>query len=430
MSFVRTYTKPKVFGLITLGALVAGALLGFLAKDSGSKWLSESLTTIATVFTNLLQFTVIPLVFTAIIVGVTSLRGLGGPRTATRLGGRTLLWFAITSLIAVLIGIVIGLIVQPGDGVQVTPTKANVAKIGDRAGGNWWTFVQDLVPDNFLHAFSEGNVLQVVFLSLIVAAATYALGERANAFVTFNQAVFDVTQKVLGWIILLAPIGVLGLIGKAFANYGNQFIKPLFSLIWTVYLGAVLITFVVYPLLLRFVGRISPRRFFAKSWTALQFAFVSRSSGATLPLSRQSAVDLGVSPGYAGFAVPLGTTTKMDGCAALYPALASVFIANIAGIQLSAVQYIGIVLVAVFGALATAGTTGWFTMLTLTLSAINLPPEVTATGLAIVIAIDPILDMARTATNVAGQITVPVLVARQENLLADEAAAEKLPVPA
>ncbi|MFC0109967.1 dicarboxylate/amino acid:cation symporter [Kibdelosporangium aridum] len=419
MSFVRTYTKPKVFGFVTLGALVAGAVLGFIAKDSGAKWLSETLTTISTVFTNLLQFTVIPLVFTAIIVGVNSLRSLGGPRTATRLGGKTLLWFGITSLIAVLMGIVIGLIVQPGSGVQVAPTEANIARVEDRATGNWWTFIQGLVPANFLEAFTEGKVLQVVFLALIVAAATYALGDRAKPFVTFNQAVFDVIQKVLGWIILLAPIGVLGLIGKAFATYGNQFIAPLFSLVWTVYLGAALIMFVVYPLLLKFVGKIDPRQFFARSWNALQFAFVSRSSGATLPLSRQSAVDLGVDPGYAGFAVPLGTTTKMDGCAALYPALASVFIANMAGIELSVAQYIAIVAVAVFGSLATAGTTGWFTMLTLTLSAINLPPEVTATGLAIVIAIDPILDMARTATNVAGQITVPVLVARQENLLDD-----------
>ncbi|MCE7006002.1 dicarboxylate/amino acid:cation symporter [Kibdelosporangium philippinense] len=420
MSFVSTYSKPKVFGLVTLGALVAGAVLGFIAKDSGVKWLSETLTTISTVFTNLLQFTVIPLVFTAIIVGVDSLRGLGGPRTAGRLGGKTLLWFAITSLIAVVLGIVIGLIVQPGSGVQVTPTQANIARIEDRASGNWWTFIQGLVPSNFLEAFTEGAVLQVVFLALIVAAATYTLGDRVRPFIAFNQAVFDVIQKVLGWIILLAPIGVLGLIGKAFATYGNQFIKPLFSLVWTVYLGAALIIFVVYPVLLKFVGKIDPRQFFAKSWNALQFAFVSRSSGATLPLSRQSAVNLGVDPGYAGFAVPLGTTTKMDGCAALYPALASIFIANMAGIELSVAQYIGIIAVAVFGSLATAGTTGWFTMLTLTLSAINLPPEVTATGLAIVIAIDPILDMARTATNVAGQITVPVLVAQQEDLLERE----------
>jgi Na+/H+-dicarboxylate symporter len=420
MSFVRTYTKPKVFGLITLAALLLGALLGFIAKNSNVSWLAETLDTIGTIFTNLLQVTVIPLVFTAIVVGVNSLRSLGGPRTAARLGGKTLLWFATTSLIAVLIGIVIGLIARPGTGVQVTPSQATVDRLSQRAQGDWWTFVKDLVPDNFIAAFSEGDVLQVVFLALLIATATYALGDRAAPFVAFNQSVFDVIQKVLGWIIRLAPLGVLGLIGNAFATYGNQFIKPLFSLIWTVYLGAALILFVVYPLLLKFVGKISPLKFFGKAWTALEFAFVSRSSGATLPLSRQTAVNLGVDRGYAGFAVPLGTTTKMDGCAALYPALATIFIANIFGVQLSFVQYLGIVLVAVFGSLATAGTTGWFTMLTLTLSAINLPAEVIATGIAIVFAIDPILDMIRTATNVAGQITVPVLVARGEGLLDDD----------
>jgi Na+/H+-dicarboxylate symporter len=420
LSFVRTYTKPKVFGLITLGALLLGALLGFIAKNSSVGWLAETLDTIGTLFTNLLQVTVIPLVFTAIVVGINSLRSLGGPRTAARLGGKTLLWFAITSFIAVLIGIVLGLIFRPGTGVRVTPSEATVDRLAQRAQGDWWTFIKDLVPDNFIAAFADGQVLQVVFLSLLIGIATYALGERAAPFVTFNQAVFDVIQKVLGWIIRLAPLGVLGLIGHAFATYGNQFVKPLFSLIGTVYLGAALILFVVYPVLLRVVGQVSPLRFFGKAWTALEFAFVSRSSGATLPLSRQTAVNLGVDPGYAGFAVPLGTTTKMDGCAALYPALATIFIANIFGVQLSFLQYVGIVLVAVFGALATAGTTGWFTMLTLTLATVNLPPEVTATGIAIVFGIDPILDMVRTATNVGGQITVPVLVARQENLLDDE----------
>jgi Na+/H+-dicarboxylate symporter len=420
LSFVRAYTKPKVFGLITLAALLLGALLGFIAKDSSVGWLAETLDTIGTVFTNLLQVTVIPLVFTAIVVGINSLRSLGGPRTAARLGGKTLLWFAITSLIAVLIGIALGLIFRPGTGVEVTPSKATVDRLAQRAQGDWWTFVKDLVPDNFIAAFADGEVLQVVFLSLLIGVATYALGERAAPFVTFNQSVFDVIQKVLGWIIRLAPLGVLGLIGHAFATYGNQFVKPLFSLIGTVYLGSALILFAVYPLLLRLVGQVSPARFFGKAWTALEFAFVSRSSGATLPLSRQTAVNLGVDPGYAGFAVPLGTTTKMDGCAALYPALATIFIANIFGVQLSFLQYLGIVLVAVFGALATAGTTGWFTMLTLTLATVNLPPEVTATGIAIVFGIDPILDMARTATNVGGQITVPVLVARKEGLLDDE----------
>ncbi len=422
---MSTTTQPRsrrntVFGVAVLAGLVLGALLGFVAKQAEVSWLATTLSRIGEIFVSLVQFTVIPLVFTAIVVGITSLRRLGGPRTAARLGGRTLLWFAITSLIAVLIGIAVGTIGNLGSGVRVTPSEDAVANIAERAPGDWWAFVQSIVPTNVFSAFAEGEILQVVFIALLVGGAAYALGDRASAFVSFNRAAFDIIQKVLGWIIWLAPIGVLGLLGNAFASYGNEFFQPLISLIVAVYVGCALVLFVVYPILLRFVGKINPLTFFRKSWTALQFAFVSQSSGATLPLSRQAAVNLGVPRGFASFAVPLGTTTKMDGCAAVFPAVTTIFIANLNGIALSFGDYVLIVLVATFGSLATAGTTGWFTMLTLTLAAVNLPAEVIATGVAIVFAINPILDMMRTATNVAGQITVPILVARGDGILDDE----------
>ncbi len=421
MSTTTRSRRHTVFGLAVLAGLVLGALLGFVAKQADVSWLATTLSRIGETFVSLVQFTVIPLVFTAIVVGITSLRGLGGPKTAAQLGGRTLLWFAITSLIAVLIGIAVGSIGNIGSGVRVTPSEDAVANIAERSPGDWWAFVQSIVPTNIFSAFSEGNILQVVFIALLVGGAAYALGDRARVFVDFNRSAFDIIQKVLGWIIWLAPIGVLGLLGNAFASYGNEFFAPLLSLIVAVYVGCALVLFVVYPILLRFVGKINPLTFFRKSWTALQFAFVSQSSGATLPLSRQAAVNLGVPRGYASFAVPLGTTTKMDGCAAVFPAATTIFIANLNGITLSFGDYLLIVLVAVFGSLATAGTTGWFTMLTLTLAAVNLPAEVIATGVAIVFAINPILDMMRTATNVAGQIAVPVLVSRSTGILDEEA---------
>ncbi|HEX6355764.1 dicarboxylate/amino acid:cation symporter [Actinophytocola sp.] len=427
-------TQPRsrrntFFGVAVLAGLVLGALLGFVAKQAEVSWLATTLARIGEIFVSLVQFTVIPLVFTAIVVGITSLRGLGGGRTAAALGGRTLLWFGATSLIAVLIGIAIGTIGNLGSGVRVTPSEEALANISERTPGDWWAFIQSIVPSNVFTAFSEGNVLQVVFLALLVGGAAYVLGDRAQAFVDVNRAFFDIIQKVLGWIIWLAPIGVLGLLGNAFASYGNEFFSPLISLIVAVYLGCALVLFGVYPLLLRFVGRINPLTFYRKAWTALQFAFVSQSSGATLPLSRQAAVNLGVPRAYASFAVPLGTTTKMDGCAALFPAITTIFIANLNGIALSFGDYVLIVLVAVFGSLATAGTTGWFTMLTLTLAAVNLPAEVIATGVAIVFAINPILDMARTATNVGGQITVPILVARSTDILDEDALHDRNDVP-
>jgi Na+/H+-dicarboxylate symporter len=420
VSFVRAYTKPKVFGVTVLAALVLGALAGFLAKQSGTTWAVTALGVIGDKFTGLLQLTVVPLVFTSVVVGITSLRKLGGSRTAARLGGKTVLWFATTSFIAVLIGIAVAVVLRPGTGVQVSPSQTALQKLATRAPGSWSTLLDNLVPKSIFSPFSQGNLVQVVLIAIVAGLAAYSLGEKAAPFVNLTKSVFDLVQKVLGWIILLAPIGVFGLIGNAFATYGNSFVKPLLSLIVAVYAGTLLVLFVVYPVLLKFVGKISPVTFFRKAWTAIEFAFVSRSSGATLPLSRQTAVNLGVEPGYAGFAVPLGSTTKMDGCAAVYPAVATIFIANLFGIQLSFVQYVLIVAVAVFGALMTAGTTGWFTMLTLTLSVVGLPPQVVATGVAVVYAIDPILDMIRTATNVAGQITVPVLVSRSEGLLDDE----------
>ena len=420
----RAWRRPRVFAVLTLAGLVLGALLGVVARLTGQDWLVSTLDTIGSLFTGLLQLTVVPLVFLAIVVGIVSLRGLGGGRVAARLGGRTVAWFAGTSLIAVLIGLAVGLIARPGAGVSLAADPATVEAMGQRTAGSWKALLTGLVPDNPFSAFAEDNVLQVVLVALLVGAAAYALGETAEPFVAFSRSAFEIILKIIGWIVVLAPIGVLGLIGNAFATYGSGFVGSLFGLIATVYLGCALVLFGVYPLLLRFVAGVRPRRFFAVTWPVLQFAFVSRSSGASLPLTRQAAIDLGVDRDYAGFAVPLGSTTKMDGCAAVYPALATIFIANLTGYPLAFWQYLAIVAVAVFGALATAGTTGWFTMLTLTLGVIGMPPELIAVGIAVIFGIDPIMDMMRTATNVAGQVTVPTVVAAQEGLLDRDAGGE------
>lgn len=425
MSFVRTYTKPPVFAAAVLGSLLVGALLGVIARTTESTWLTDILDQIGSVFTTLLQIAVIPLVFTAIVVGINSLRRLGGGRTAARLGGKTVLWFAITSSIAVLIGIVVGRLFNPGSGglgAGVAATAANSDKAASSVDkwGSWTAFIDGIVPSNFVSAFAEGETLQVLFLALIVGAAAYSLGDRTKPFVDFTSSVFEIIQRYLGWIVRLAPIGIVGLIGAAVANYGDALFRPLLSLTVAVYVGSLLVLLVVYPVLLRFVAQVSPAQFFGKAWTAIQFAFASQSSGATLPLTRQSAVNLGVDPGYAAFATPLASATKMDGCAAVFPAIGAIFIANISGQSLSLWQYGGIVVVAVLGALATAGTTGWLTALTLTTTVIGLGAEQVALGIALIYSVNPIMDMMRTATNVAGQIAVPTIVARTEGLLDDE----------
>jgi Na+/H+-dicarboxylate symporter len=219
-------------------------------------------------------------------------------------------------------------------------------------------------------------------------------------------------RKLLWWVIRLTPIGSAGLLGTAVAEYGWDALAKLGWFAAAIYIGLGLVLFVVYPALLLFNG-ISPRRYFAGAWPAIQLGFVSRSSIGTLPVTERAAEVLGVPKTYAAFAVPLAATTKMDGCAAIYPAISAIFVAQFYGLHLGLTDYGLIAFVSVVGSAATAGLTGAVVMLTLTLSTLGLPLE----GAGLLLAIDPILDMGRTAVNVAGQMLVPMIVAKREAIL-------------
>lgn len=408
-----------------LSGLALGIILGALARSFDVGWLTEALTQIGSIFVQLLKVAVIPLIFTAIVVSITNLRQV---RNAARLAGQTLLWFMITSLIAVVIGIGLGLITNPGLSASVDSAAGQEPD----STGSWLDFLTGLVPANFLgvtaESSSEGpalsfNVLQLVVVAAVIGAAALSVGEKAEPFLNFNRSALAIIQKVLWWIIRLAPIGTLGLIGKAIATYGWDLIAPLATFTVDVYIGCALVLFGVYSVLTRIHG-LSPLKFFSGAWPAIQLAFVSRSSVGTMPLTQRVVTrNLGVPQEYASFAVPFGATTKMDGCAAIYPALAAITVAQIFGVQLGLLDYLLIVFVSVVGSAATAGMTGAVVMLTLTLSTLGLP----LAGVGLLLAIDPILDMMRTATNVAGQALVPTIVAKREGLL-DEAVYNSHPV--
>lgn len=396
------------FGAQVLAGLVLGLVLGFVARSADAAWLTTTLTTIGKVFVQLLYLVVPPLVFAALVVSITNLRGVAG---AARLAVKTLLWFAGTALIAVTIGIVLGAITSPGTGFSVSGLSS---KDIPEHTGSWLDFLTGIIPTNPVDAFtSNGKVLQIVFLAIVVGIAAVKLGHKADPFVTFTRSVLDIVQKALWWVIRLSPLGVLGLIGKSVASYGWDLLAPLATFTVDVYVGCAIVLLVVYPLLLSLVARVNPLRFFAGAWPALQLAFVSRSSVGTMPVTQQVVTKLGVPRTYASFAVPLGATTKMDGCAGVYPALGAIFVANAYGIHLGVKEYLLIVVCSVVGSAATAGLTGALVMLTLTLSTLGLPLE----GVALLLAIDSILDMMRTMTNVAGQAVVPILVSAGEGTL-------------
>ncbi len=243
------------------------------------------------------------------------------------------------------------------------------------------------------------------------------MGEKGAAFLAFNESALAVIRKVLWWIIRLTPIGTIGLFGTAVAQYGWDALAQLGWFSAAVYIGLALVLFGVYPALLALHG-LNPARFYAGAWPAIQLAFVSRSSVGTMPVTQAVTEDeLGVPREYAAFAVPLGSTTKMDGCAAIYPAISAIFVAEFYQVPLDLADYVLIVLVSVLGSAATAGMTGAVVMLTLTLSTLGLPLQ----GVGLLLAVDPILDMGRTAVNVAGQALVPTIVSKRQGIL-DEVA--------
>ncbi|MFC9834124.1 dicarboxylate/amino acid:cation symporter [Rhodococcus sp. NPDC127530] len=415
------------FGPQIVTGLVVGVILGLVARampvaaDGNENWLVGTVHTIGSSYVKLLTVAVIPLVFTAIVSSIANLREVAN---AARLAVQTLLWFAITAFIAVVIGIVIGLVTQPGSHTTVTGAGKEPATTG-----SWWAFVTGLVPSNFLGlnaktTLTEGaastslsfNVLQLLVVAAAIGIAALKVGAKAEPFLQFNASLLAIVQKVLWWIIRLAPIGTAALIANAVATYGWDAIGSLGWFTAAVYIGLAIVFLVVYPVLIRAHG-LSVRAFYSGVWPATQLGFVSRSSIGTLPLTeRVTERNLGVPREYASFAVPLGATTKMDGCAAIYPAIAAIFVAEFYGVPLSFTDYLLIIVVSVIGSAATAGTTGATVMLTLTLSTLGLP----LAGVGLLLAVEPIVDMGRTAVNVTGQALVPTIVAKREGIL-DEA---------
>ena len=413
------------FGIQVLAAMILGLALGLVARNLGPAEgqagyaLAETLRQVGVIFVQLLRVLVPPLVFTAIVASIANIAQL---QNAARLVWRTLFWFAVTALVAVLIGIALGLILQPG----LHTTVAAAAAKAPKTHGSWLDFLTGLVPGNILGLAASTsvvdgaaktslsfNVLQIVVISLVTGVAALKVGEAGEAFLKFNASALAIGRKVLWWVIRLTPIGTIGLFGNAVAQYGWTTLGQLGAFTGAIYVGLALVLFVVYPTVLALNG-LNPLRFFQGAWPAIQLAFVSRSSIGTLPVTEAVTENsLGVPRAYAAFAVPLGATTKMDGCAAIYPAIAAIFVAQFFGVHLAWSDYFLIVFVSVIGSAATAGLTGAVVMLTLTLSTLGLPLE----GVGLLLAIDPILDMGRTAVNVAGQALVPTIVAKREGIL-------------
>ena len=359
------------------------------------------------IFIASLKLLVVPLVLVSLICGMAAL-GASGRMGA--IAGKTLGLYLVSTGIAVTLGLAIALAVGPGEGVNAVASSDFVPK---EAPPIKETLI-NIFPTNPVAAMAEGNMLQVIVFALLVGFALTRAGAAGERLIAWFQDMEVVVMKMVGVLIELAPYGVFALLTKLFATMGFGTIFDLAAYFFTL-LGALLFHgFVVYGLVLRTLTPLSPSMLRQKMRRVWAFAFSTSSSGATLPVTLRTVEKrLGVNKSVAGFAVPLGATINMDGTA-IMQGVATVFIAQVYGIDLTSSQLLMVVLTATLASIGTAAVpSAGLIMLSLVLTQAGLPVE----GIALILGVDRLLDMVRTAVNVTGDATVSTVVAYHEGQL-------------
>lgn len=377
------------FGNQCLLALILGLVAGRFLPQSAV----NVITPFGDAFLKLLQLIVVPLTFSTIVASFAKLDDIA---LVKRLGTKTLLWFVITALIAATVGIIIGRIFNPGEGLSLTMAASDYQA---RTIPNISQTFLDMVPGNLIGQVASGKVIPIIIFAVFFGLALTAIGEKGKTvrtfFDEFSQVMFVITRK----IIRLSPYGIFALLVAVGNQYGIATLLPLGKFIVAIYVACA-VQLIVYAILITFVAKRNPLTFFKQFWPAMITAFTTSSSLGTLPVTMETLVDrVKISERVTGFVAPLSATMKMDGCGAIYPAIVCIMTATVFGIHLSAQQYILIAITAAVATIGTAGVPGTASiMATVVLTSVGLPLQ----GLALVIGIDKIVDMMRTMTNVTG----------------------------
>ncbi|HLF97746.1 MAG TPA: dicarboxylate/amino acid:cation symporter [Methylococcaceae bacterium] len=397
---------------ILLGAF-AGLMLGLglanLAPDAPFRVAALSLCgIIGQVFIDLLKMVLIPLIFLSIAAGVANLAGHAHGRRVWRL---TLLFFLTTTTLAVGLGLLVANVFRPGEGLDVASFREAMGSFNTQKL-TLGEFAQKFAHGLFLNpvaAMAQGEVLATVIFALFAGAGLVACGERTQGLLKLLNEAWVLIMEIVGWIMLLAPLGIFALLAKLAATQSAELLAGLGKFV-VVVLGSTLFHgVVVLPLLLYAAAGVSPRRFFAGSREALLTAFATASSSATMPVTLSCAKhNFKIDPGVSGFVIPLGTTVNMDGTA-LYEAAAALFVAQLSGIDLNLLQQCVVFFIAMLAAIGAPGipSAGMVT-LAMVLQSVGLPVE----AIAILLPIDRLLDAFRTAVNVEGDLIGSLVVQR------------------
>ena len=399
--------KPKLHWQIFI-ALILGILFAFIARWAGFEdFVINQVSVLGVIFLRALRMVIVPLIVASIISGVTS---IGSAENFGRLSAKTLTYYIITSLLAILTGLVLVNLIHPGVGshlgLQEIPQnlQTNVDKLGDTLLG--------IIPTNPLSSMVKGKMLPVIFFSLLFGFfITKAPQPYGKQLTDLFQGVFEVMMRLTHFIILFTPLGVFAIIGKIVAQTGIDVFIPLAGYMLTVISALTIHALITLPLLIYLLGGISPKAHFKAMSAALLTAFSTSSSSATLPLTMEAMEkNAGVSNKISSFVLPLGATINMDGTA-LYECVAAMFIAQVYGIHLGIGQQFIVVLTALLASIGAAGIPmAGLVMMAIILRAVGLPLE----GLGLILAVDRILDMMRTSVNVWSDSCGAVLIAKSE----------------
>lgn len=372
---------------------------------------------VGNLFLNALKMLIVPLIIASIVVGVA---GVGGTQGLGRLGGKTIGYYAMTSLLAILVGLVAVNLIQPGvvdgDPREVFGFTGDSAalqeKIGDKGGGDLVEVFLRMIPTNVVEAAAQGQMLGLIFFSLLYGFFLSRITEDyAEAQYNFFQGMFEIMMRITDLIMRFAPLGVFALVARTVMDTGLAAFAPLALFVLTVVLALGVHFLVVLPLLLYFIGGVNPLRHYQAMGAALLTAFSTASSSATLPVTMECVEkNAGVSNKVTSFVLPLGATVNMDGTA-LYECVAALFIAQAYGIELSLGTQFLVVLLALLTSIGVAGIpAASLVAIAIILGAVGLPLE----GIGLILAVDRILDMMRTAVNVFSDSCGAVIIARSE----------------
>lgn len=395
-----------------IAGLILGSLLNTFLHDNVfvQDYLVNGLFhVVGTVFINLLKMLVVPLVTFSLICGVC---GIGDIKKLGRVGIKAFLLFLLTTTLAISLAISVAVTISPGKDFNMASSADAQAEFVAPEAPPLSQVLIDLIPSNPVAAYAEGNMLQIIFFTVLFAVCLLMIGDRGHSIIDSVEKLNDVMMEVVNVVMSLAPYGVFALMAKTFALQGLELIVPMIG-----YFGAVILVLLVHAtvtlmLLLKLLGRVSPLQFLKKIRTAQLFAFSTSSSNATIPVTLKTLEKrMGVDNSTASFVVPFGATINMDGTA-IMQGVATVFIANVYGIELGLTSYLTVIGMAVLASVGTAGVPGvGLIMLAMVFSQVGLPIE----GIALIMGVDRLLDMMRTAVNVTGDGVITMITARAED---------------